>query len=61
MDTIIHDAWDDLKEANHKKRRAQKQLRKQRSRSTEQLKEYHRMKDELAKFHSNEEGYVEKS
>ena len=61
MDTVIHDAWDDRKDAIRKFKVSKRRLRKHRAQSVDQFKEYHRMRDELAEFHSNEQGYVRKA
>ena len=50
-----------MKDIIRKLKVSKRRLRKHRAQSVNQFKEYHSMRDELAQFHSNEQGYVKKA
>ena len=60
MDETIKLSWDQLKEANQKKRSAQKSLRIERSASQELCNHFQGMQQELREFKSNVTGYVKR-
>ena len=61
MNTIIHNAWDEKKDANKKKRDAQKELRMERSKSAEIADHYLKVEIGLQDFHSNKKGYIKRA
>ena len=61
MDTTIKSTWEQLKEANLKKRSAQTALRVERSASQELVNHYSDMQKEFNSFKSNTAGYIKRS
>ena len=58
MDQTIKSSWEQLKEANQKKRQAQRALRIERSASQELVNHYSDMQKEFNEFKSNPNGYI---
>ena len=60
MDGVIKESWARLKEAQQKKRSAQRELRIERSSSQELVKHYTGLEKELAYYKSDKTGFIER-